>query len=98
MTVARPALGKFNSVSVHSALKQRGKDGFIKTDFLLAIADGYRRHSCVQRLATSGQPGTNWALRSIEITLIAAPGSEALRDHELLGVRTSANVLSGPVL
>lgn len=98
MTVAVPAPVKLSAVTVHSMLEQLEKDRFLKTNFSLTIVDGPHRPFCIRKLAASEQPGTEWALRPVRMTLIAAPGSEILTDHVLLKLSSSVNVLSGLVL
>lgn len=98
MTVASTASGKFWSVNIGSMLEEPGKERFLKSDLSLAIADGRHRLPCIRKLSTSKQPGTKWALRTIRMTLITAPSSEVLSEHELLKLSSFTNVLFGFVL
>lgn len=70
MTVANFSSGKLGSANDDSFLEHRGEERIVKNKNLLAVVACGHRRSCNQTLATSGQPGTEWASRVIRMTLI----------------------------
>lgn len=72
MTLASPESGKSRFVNADSILEHLGKERFAKNKFSLAAVSSRHRRFCIQKLSTSGQPGTEWASPSIPMTLVKA--------------------------
>lgn len=79
-------------------LERRGKHRFFRTEVLFAILDGRDGCCCVQRLAISGQPGTEPPSQPNKMMLVTVFGSEVLMGPDLLKLSSSVIVLSGFVL
>lgn len=72
MTVANPSSKKANAVSADSITWLRGKEHFLKDNSFLSAFDDGHRYSCILKLATSEQPGTEWSLVPTRMTFIRA--------------------------
>lgn len=73
MAVTNLASGNLGSVNFDSVLEQRAKERFPSSKILLAFVHDRRRLSCIRKLATLGQPGTERALWPIRMTVVTAP-------------------------
>lgn len=93
MTFANPVSGPLGVFIIDEMLEQRMAELFEKEDLSPAIVDGRHRRSCLEKLAESGEPGTECASQPTCMTLIKAPGSEVVTVHNLLKLSWSANVL-----
>lgn len=93
MTVASHVSDRFNSMKLANMLELRERDRFLRSNFSLDIVYCCHLCSCIRKLADSREPGTEWALEPIRFTVIKAPGSEILTDHELLKLTRSINVI-----
>lgn len=62
MTVANPVPGHYGADQGDDMLEQQKTDLLLKNEFALAIVDSRQRRYCIQKLAGSTQPGTEWAL------------------------------------
>lgn len=98
MTVASPSSGTFGAVNVETTIENRWKERFLKEKFLLAVVNGPHRRSCIQKLATSTQPGLKRAPQPNRMTLITSAESEVLTDLELNQLISSFSMLSRIVL
>lgn len=98
MIVADHSSEKFDADNVEIMLEYREKERFRKENFSLAVVGRLDRRSCIQKLATSGQPSTKWASRPIPMTFIRAAESEVLTDPELTKLSSSAIMLSRLVI
>lgn len=58
MTSASPVVGTFGAVNVDRALEHRGKERFLKNEFLLPAVYSRLCRSCIQMPATSEQLST----------------------------------------
>lgn len=88
----------FGGVQVDAVPKQRGPELVFKKEFALAIVDVRHRRSCAQKRVSSGEPGTERAAQPAWTTLVAAPASLAVTDHELPRRSPPANVTKGLLL
>lgn len=73
MKRASPSSGKFGAVHVDSMLARREKKRFLKDSYPLPVLDGFHRRSCIQKIATAEQLGTQWPSEPISMTLITVP-------------------------
>lgn len=87
--------GKLGAVTVNSLLEHRGKKRFVKDSFLLAVVDGCHRCLCIQKPATSRQPGAKLASQPIRMTPIRVPEFEVVTNREPIKLSSSAGMLSG---
>lgn len=81
MTVIISASERLGTVDVEGMLEHCGKDRFNKDTFLLATVHNRRRRSCIQKLATSGQPGAERASKPIRTKPIRASDFEVFTEH-----------------
>lgn len=91
MTVASHSSRVLDAASVEIMLEHRGKEGFLRNRFLVAVFEGCHRRPCIQKLVKSGQPGTEWVLQPTRTNLIRASEFELLLDHDLIKMSSSAN-------
>lgn len=64
-TVANKASGKLGAVKVVSMPERCGKELVFEDKFSLAVVNGHQRRLYIQKLPSSGRPGTEWASQPI---------------------------------
>lgn len=98
MNVANPVSGPLGALTVDEMHKFRSTEFLLKKSFSRAVFDGRHCRSLIEKLAESGESGTEWTLQSAQMILSKAICFQVLTDYELLRLSWSARVLSGLVL
>lgn len=96
--MASLASGKLGNATVNGMFEQTETERFLEKNILVAVVKDTQCCLFVQNLAISGQPGIKGASLLTPKTLIRAPDSEVLTNHDLLRLDSFASMLLGLVL